>query len=247
MRQGGWGNPPDPFGHFWSLAVEEQFYLVWPFLVLLLANRTLLKVLIGMILIAPAFRIAMFWAGIDREMVHLLPFSSMDSLGIGALFAYLMRHPISTRWQTERVAKLCLWLGLPGCLAFAVLERILDGSFVARSIGHFGLVLFYGWIVCTAATGFKGLVGSFLQVRPVAYLGKISYGLYVFHNFAAAAVLAFAAKIGLGEALASLPLSLFSYALFTMILAMASWHLYEAPINKLKRYFPYTSKGKISR
>ena len=82
-------------------------------------------------------------------------------------------------------------------------------------------MLFYGWIVCKAATGFRGFVGSFLQARPIAYLGKISYGLYVFHNFAAAAVLALASKIGLGKTLAaSLPLTILSNALFTMILAM---------------------------
>ena len=108
--------------------------------------------------------------------------------------------------------------------------------------------MFYGWIVCQAATGFKGLVGSFLQARPVAYLGKISYGLYVFHNFAATAVAALAVQFGLTKALAgSLPLGLFSYALFTLILAMASWHFYEAPLNNLKRYFPYNSKAKARR
>jgi len=110
-------------------------------------------------------------------------------------------------------------------------------------MGHFGLVLFYGWIVHQAAIGFNGLVGSFLQTRPVAYLGKISYGLYVFHNFAGAATAAIASAAGVGSVLTGdLPRSLLSNALLTIILAMASWHLYEAPINKLKRYFPYASR-----
>jgi len=245
VQQGGWGHMIDPFQPFWSLAVEEQFYLVWPFLILLLTRRTLLKVLIGMILIAPVFRITMYWMGVQEDMIHLLPFSCMDSLGIGSLFAYMMRYPIGAVWQADRVSRLCLLLGLPGCVGFALLERISHGSFVARSIGHFWLVLFYGWIVCWAATGSKGLAGLFLQSRPIAYVGKISYGLYVFHLFAILAIPAIASQIGLGETLAaSVPLKVVSNALFTMILAMASWHLFEAPINKLKRYFPYTSKPK---
>jgi len=248
VHQGGWGNPIDPFRHFWSLAVEEQFYLVWPFLILLLSRGTLLKVLIGMIVTAPLFRIVMYWVGIDVQMIHLLPFSCLDALGIGSLFAYLMRSPISTNRQARRLAGLCLWFGLLGCLVFTFLERTLNESFIAGSIGHFCLVLFYGWVVYQATLGFKGFAGLFLRSRVMAYLGKISYGLYVFHHFAPFATSMIAHQIGVSALLgASVPLQLFLNVFFTLILAMSSWHLLESPLNKLKRHFPYTQLQQVSK
>jgi peptidoglycan/LPS O-acetylase OafA/YrhL len=83
----------DTVSHLWTLSVEEQFYLLWPLVVLLVPRRRLLRVVIGVVVAAPLFRLATFAAGApELWRVVLLP-SCMDALGLGALLACLEADP----------------------------------------------------------------------------------------------------------------------------------------------------------
>ena len=73
--------------HFWSLAVEEQFYLVWPCVVLLLSRRRLIWFVCGVICCGPAFRLIASWLGARLFVRSPLPFYWVDALGLGALLA----------------------------------------------------------------------------------------------------------------------------------------------------------------
>src|SRR5207247_1367733 len=100
--------------------------------------------------------------------------------------------------------------------------------------------LWFVWLIDRAATGFDAAAGAILEARPLVYLGTISYGLYVVHNFMPSFVgwcwteLRFAgayppnALVGIAAPTA-----------MTIVVAALSWHLYEAPINRLKRHVPY--------
>jgi peptidoglycan/LPS O-acetylase OafA/YrhL len=77
-----------------------------------------------------------------------------------------------------------------------------------------------------------------MTIEPVLYLGRISYGVYVFHHFAPAAMHWAATRWNI-DALQRPPVLLTAYAVFTLVLAVLSWHLYELPINRLKRHFGY--------
>lgn len=76
-------------GHFWTLAVEEQFYLVWPFIVLALCRESLLKLCIGIVALTPILRLAFYAAGANRYWVTMFTLCQMDSLALGAMLACL--------------------------------------------------------------------------------------------------------------------------------------------------------------
>jgi peptidoglycan/LPS O-acetylase OafA/YrhL len=235
----------DHFAHFWSLAVEEQFYLVWPFLVLLLSLGRLETILWGFIILAPLSRIASSFV-IKPDVVHTLTWSNLDSLGIGSLFACLARYPESQKWNARQLANFCLWVGLPLGGLGGLLASKWDLPFAALTISHTGLILFYGWAVFGAAQGFKGVAGKILTNQLIVYLGKISYGLYVFHMFAPLFVAYLGTHIKFFASLVSSDAwGLVLDALVTLTVAMVSWHCFEKPLNDLKRFIPYVPDRSI--
>jgi peptidoglycan/LPS O-acetylase OafA/YrhL len=250
----------DYFGHFWSLAVEEQFYLAWPFLVLLLPTRWLRWALLALILVAPVFRIAVNGVAPyhPAEARYLTP-ASLDALGIGALFAFLVRqnrpsakHARASTKPGRSLALFCLCIGLPGAIVPALMHHAGVTNSVANSIvdslAHLCLVLFYGWVVWTAARGFPGIVGTVLSYGPIVYLGKISYGLYVFHLLTVPFLPPVMRLLHVPSSLENnLPLRVAILAALTLGLSMLSWHVFEKPLNDLKRYFPYDSNQTAGR
>jgi peptidoglycan/LPS O-acetylase OafA/YrhL len=115
-----------------------------------------------------------------------------------------------------------------------------DLPFALFTISHTGLILFYGWLVFRAASGFNGIFGDILTNKTVVYIGKISYGLYVFHMFAPSLVRYLGTQFNFADRLAgSRVLGLILDTLVTLSLAMLSWHCFEKPLNDLKRFFPY--------
>ena len=85
------------FGQFWSLCVEEQFYLVWPVIVFFLPGRLRLPLIGTLMVTAMLLRFALLHHGMTEYMVYRLPFCRMDSLAAGAGIAVLIREPISSR------------------------------------------------------------------------------------------------------------------------------------------------------
>ena len=231
------GHPLDPYSHFWSLAVEEQFYLVWPFLTLLLPRRALPATIGLLILIAPVSRIVAVAGGHALVGSRLLPTSCLDALGIGALLAAAKRTPLAGGWTAKRLARACLVLGLAATVGFKLLGRRLGEPYWADSLMHSGLVISYGWVVLSASSGFRGPVGAFLEHPWVLYLGRVSYGIYVFHHFMPLLTSRLPLQ-GLPPAAATLVVIAANTAI-TLVLAAVSWRLYEKPLNDLKRLVPY--------
>jgi peptidoglycan/LPS O-acetylase OafA/YrhL len=227
----------DPFLHLWSLSVEEQFYLIWPFVVLVTDRRTFPFILVGTIIGSGIFRV-----GIDQLVpqivsVRYLTPSCLDALAIGGLVAYVAdeRGPAGVR----RLSTLCGWVSVIGLVVCVFpLARVIDRN-VADRFGHTFLVLFYGALVARASQGFEGYPGKLLALTPLRYLGRISYGLYVYHYFAPLLVHRFARSFGYESLLQEKAVAISAYALFTLAAAAVSWHLYEHPINNWKRYFSY--------
>jgi peptidoglycan/LPS O-acetylase OafA/YrhL len=218
--------------HFWSLAVEEQFYLAWPFVILLTPRRHLARAMVFCIGFACAFRLAgefvWGWNEVQREV---LTFSCLDSLALGGLFAW---------WQYGRPARaegLTRWLLIVALPVWIVLTGIVHYSFpsfgwVARSLDPFAL----GGVVFAAASGRFAFV---LARRPLAYLGRISYGMYVFHLFVPLSVRKILRVVFHLQNLPA-PVLVTLYTCVTIAAAAVSWHFFEAPLNSLKRFFPYT-------
>jgi peptidoglycan/LPS O-acetylase OafA/YrhL len=203
--------------HLWSLAVEEQFYLVWPLLVLWLPERRLPIAITAMVCAAPLSRML-----IGGPMNSVLPLSCVDSLGAGALLALP-----ATRRPMMNVGFL---LGLPLMFVSLALRATGSVSLPGEVALDLGASLSAAWIVGRAAKGFAGSIGRFLIARPVTYLGTISYGLYLYHGFMPYVVGRYVT--GFVEMHWTTRSVLLTVA--TITTAAASWQLLEAPILRHK-------------
>jgi peptidoglycan/LPS O-acetylase OafA/YrhL len=203
--------------HLWSLAVEEQFYLVWPFLVLWLPERRLAPVITLMVLISPISRVL-----IGGPMNSVLPTSCLDSLGAGALLALPAARDLMIRIGQA--------IGLP-LLASALVLRYAGMTGVPLEVAlDFGVSLASAWLVGAAARGFSGSFGNALQLRPVVYIGTISYGLYLFHGFIPYVL----GRYVPGFVEMSWPARAVLLTAATFSVAALSWRIVEAPLLRLK-------------
>lgn len=215
--------------HLWSLAVEEQFYLVWPLLVLFLPRRGL-PWLMGMTVLAgPLSRLLLALWSSDNDLSTRQPTPScLDALGLGAGLALLWQQGGVPRWMIRGA----LLGGVLGLVGFYTLQTQHSGRTVQLVIGDTASALVFTWLVERAAAGIRGIGGRLLASRPLVYLGTISYGVYVYQNFIIWCWLP--PDRGVRQFLLVLGV--------TVAVAAASWHFFEKPLNDLKRFFPYVPK-----
>lgn len=219
--------------HFWSLCVEEQFYLAWPVACLWLPRRWLLPLAWAGVAIAPASRLLLFRAGY-YHLANYAPTSCLDGLGIGAALALSGRAPRAH----AAIAGAAL---VAACVALRA--AALAGS-VRLALSRLGWSLLSWWLVGRAAGGFAGPFGRLLECRPVRYVGRISYGVYVLHaavpwvsawsRYRLGTSLGYPAEAGAGQ--------LAYVSAMTLLIAGLSWRYFEEPILRLKRFVPYVGR-----
>lgn len=232
----------DPFLHLWSLSVEEQFYFLWPFIALVASRRALSIILYSAIIASMTFRVAIDHIVPGIVSIRYMTPSCVDAFAVGALIAYAKHY---NGWSgVGRCKWMFAFIGMLGLIVSVILlPRYIDHE-IARRVGHTFLVIFYGAIVAQTAEGFGGPIGAILRFKPVLYLGRISYGIYVYHYFAPAGVQWLAARFGV-DATKPEPATIGAYIVFSLALAIGSWHLLELPINRLKRHFAYPASPAI--
>ncbi|WP_165066890.1 acyltransferase family protein [Paludisphaera rhizosphaerae] len=233
-RDGDWGLS---LSHFWTLAVEEQFYLLWPTIVLFVPARWLSTIVVSIILIGPLSRACLAVATTNLVTSMTATTSCLDSLGLGALLA--MRNASGRRPNLVFLRGL-LWAGLiiSGTVAavrFSGVGRSHGtGWVIILTLKDLGYSLVFAWLVSLAAEGFTGVSGLLLAWRPLVYTGTISYGIYVYHE-----ILPYLWH----SRTWTLPGDGASRFLIVMaatyLVAALSWALYERPLNNLKDRFPY--------
>ena len=232
-----------PVSHFWSLAVEEQFYLLWPWFIVFAPRRYLVPGCLVAIAAAPLARLVTRGFGLS-ELALVLPIGSFDSLGVGALIALVEARATPASWTRQGLIRVLTLVGVPlwlGGIALTVSGRELP--LVAWA--GFGLVqaLAFGALVGRSAIGMGGIIGQLLESRVMVSLGRISYGMYLVHVFAPSITRAGLTALGIE------PLSLRAWAIqplfagVTIGLAAAMWVLIEGPLNRLKRHFPYHQRA----
>jgi peptidoglycan/LPS O-acetylase OafA/YrhL len=231
------GKFPPWTAHLWSLSVEEQFYLVWPALVLLLPRRFLGPAIVAGIVVGPLSRWSLLAMGFSSLAPWTLTPAMLDSLGMGALLAW-------SQWRTgSDPGAVPGWLRvavLPAFAGFVLLHQLASILPNAWLFQDTLAALVYAWLVARAARGFGGPVGAVLSWRPLTYLGQISYGIYILHFFMWYACwwMLYYAHVEPGELGRAMV-----YTTATVVVASLSWHFFERPINDLKRFFPYRRRA----
>jgi peptidoglycan/LPS O-acetylase OafA/YrhL len=215
---------PPAIGPTWSLAIEEQYYFLWAPLVRVVRRPALLAaILVAALVTSPLLRLAnLHWLTLTNTLIHL------DGIALGSLVAlglYTLRFSRRT-W---------LWIGLGALiLGFAATATIAGGTAFLDS----ALALAFGGAVTAAiaSTGMRNPLNAVLRRGPLAYYGRISYGLYMSHI----AVFIFFGWFDLRMDRYGIPGNLavvaFRLAASTLV-ASALWFGFESQILKLKRYF----------
>lgn len=238
--------------HIWTLSVEEQFYLLWPWIILLTPQRRLLTAVTLIVALGPSFRAAFVFFGWSQMALYTLTPSSLDAFGCGGLLA-LARFQDQTKVKAVMRRRLTRWGLIAGTplviITFSSLAWPGNLSWPFTIGANFALSLVFIWLIDRAADGFGGSVGRLLTWRPLLYTGKISYGLYIFHFIMAYSVLNKILRWSLLRPLRSLMLNewitMLVLTIMTFTAATASWFLYERPFLKLKRFFPYSREPSI--
>ena len=242
----GWGAIPDWLGPTWSLAIEEQFYLVWPFLVRKFDIATLKRLCLFVIFVAPPVRAAVSHYSRHEDLPFLLTFCRMDSLSFGTLLALSF-------WSGDfRFVRWMKRLAIPALALFVLLANFANLQLRETMLYSLLAIFFAGTLACclSAQSGFSVLLVRFCSLALLRFVGKISFCLYLVHI----AVFAIAASHPAQRFLVHIP---GYYALgWTQVginwlasigLASLSWYLYESPILKLKRHFADPSQSPETR
>jgi peptidoglycan/LPS O-acetylase OafA/YrhL len=230
------------FGQFWSLCVEEQFYLVWPFVVYFLPRVLRLPLTLAMIVGALIIRIELLRHGVSPYVVYRLPWCRMDGLAAGATVAILFRHSISTK-RLQRIFMTSIAIAMGILIYVGRYEAPGNGPRFDR-VGVTGYALLYGGIVGFAVLSRgSGRTIKLLSSRFCRAIATRSYAMYLFH------LVPLYVSVILLSRWKKMPqhtwtglLAVVAIAAVAYGMAWISWRYFEAPILRLKQWEWYRKK-----
>lgn len=231
-------------GQFWSLAVEEQFYIVWPLIVFAVRDRRqLMWVCVILSVLAIACRVAMILSGVSTELIYRLTPCRMDSLLIGSWLSLAVRGP--ARPALGKFARPAFAACLLLFVAFRIVQTISSSQliYLFHTVGYSVIAIGFASLL-TMALQAGSWTATLCSSSGLRWLGRYSYGIYVLHLGALHAATAVVREwrplsqwlgrmqvVPLGIAVLSASLSLTG--------AWISYNFYESHFLKLKKFFRY--------
>ena len=221
----------------WTVSIEEQFYLAWPLALRKASVRTMAAIAAGLLVIANAWRVWLAVTAAPVERIEYNTFTRLDPIALGILLA-LCGDKLPQFTRLQRVALLCggaaTWVAV---FAFTVTGQALTVTTWRMALGH-------PFTALASVAVLLSVLGSqhrFLRNATLLYLGKISYGLYVLHEFAhfCAIRAVHASTPGMVVAQSSVGLAL------TIVLAAASYRWLESPFLRLKERFAHVQSRPV--
>jgi peptidoglycan/LPS O-acetylase OafA/YrhL len=218
------GNALQAPGHeslvpLWSLAVEEQFYLLWPLLVFVCSARVLARIAAGLLLLAPILRaLATPLFSTHFPIYYLTPFR-MDLLGSGALLAVLWRTDGRLFKNFEALAWFLATAAVSLLVWFGRYPNFRTGSnTVVANVFIYSLVTVLATSLVVIALIGKGPICQVLRSPPLRWIGKISYSMYLIHM----TIIVLTRQV-LGSSVFFFPVSL----TMTILFAATTWYGFE--------------------
>ena len=206
--------------HLWTLAIEEQFYLFWPIILLVLPKRKEWILMIGLIIISVFVKLST-----HHETIRFATYYHFDTLCGGALFAYFITYVK----QDQNLSK-SHWVGIWALLLLSTITLF----FSSEGDIHFPVVISILSILLVILCFYKirGPIGIIFNSKALQFVGKISYGLYLYHKFIPFYTGRLLEKIHIELS----PLIMLLLCLFlTFIVAICSYYLIEKWFLSLKK------------
>jgi peptidoglycan/LPS O-acetylase OafA/YrhL len=239
--------------HFWSLCVEEHFYLVWPFVVLLLARRprALIAVSLAISLGAMLARVGWTVMGLNWwSTVVLTPFK-LDGLALGACLAVMVRQPGGLNRLVRALPGIAVVAG--GLVVVTFIWTVLVSRHGLELVGSIRAGLFQVLLACLMVWALiapqRSVISRVFRSRIMVFLGTYSYGLYVYHHFISYYLTTNRTELELANWIGSHGLAVMLQAtlgiILSVVLAYLSYELFEKQFLKLKRRFETDSRTEI--
>jgi peptidoglycan/LPS O-acetylase OafA/YrhL len=221
----------------WTVSIEEQFYLAWPLALRKATVHTMAAIAVGLLLVANIWRVWLALFAAPIEAMEYNTFTRLDPIALGiliAVFGYKLPQFSSRQRAALLGGGVATWIAT---YAFSVSSSGPQISTWRLALGHPLTALASAAILLSA----MGSQHPFLRNKLLLYLGKISYGLYVLHEFAhfcAARVIRASTPLTvLAQSLAGLAL--------TILLAAASYRWLESPFLSLKERFAHVQSRPV--
>lgn len=234
---GGWTGSAD---HFWSLATEEQFYLLWFPVILLLPMRWLVRAVVISMFVTLAYRTWCYANEVNLALAIVLLPGNLAVLLAGGFIAYLEKFDkrgILDLLHSRRS------MFITGAVFAAVTASLLSESngFVSYVLYPFAAAAFASTVVSAASRPGKDRLLDWLQLPFLRGIGKISYGIYIYHEFLPEV---FARVPGLAWITTTPSWSGFLvYCVVSILVAQLSWVLLESRALKFKNRIPFPDRA----
>ena len=238
------GNYIGDFNHLWSLAIEEQFYLLWPILIFIIPKNKILKLIIYAIVIAFISRLVCSVL-FRQNIIHWMwgayfTLNLVLPLALGALLA-LIKHQTQYQNVYQKLknpillyASLVIYFAL-----YYVLDVKYHVPYYRELFDEYLFAILCFFIILRASNNGFTYIGKFiLEHDIVTFTGKISYGLYLYHLFVLGLFWKYLVPT-FGLAVSSKPMAWFIYFVIAYLIAIPSYYIIEQPLNELKKYFKY--------
>lgn len=232
-------NPNNGLNHLWSLAVEEQFYMLWPFVILLIRKPKYLLVFVAILLVAVLGLRIWVWKNqiADFAYFNLYTFTRIDGICIGCMVALLLRtNPGFLKRYTAAIVLFFAVLNF----AFFFVNRSYDFGFPYLALaGYTTFAMIFGLLINEAVTGNTRIINFIFTIPFLRFFGKISYAFYIFHWPLYILISPWLEKqLSLFVTQSNLQFAVSLVAtLAAVLLSWLSFYLYERPFLKLKSRF----------
>jgi peptidoglycan/LPS O-acetylase OafA/YrhL len=223
------------FNHFWSLAIEEHYYLLWPMVVFFLSRKQALVACGALFALSAGSRVAWVLLGGNDVAPEVFTLFRLDAIVLGSALALLVRGPLGLRGLVKP-AIAGVALSLPVLIGVSLLDRR-----VFTIPESFWAIFFGAAIILVLAAREGGMIERAGRSRVLRFFGKYSYGMYVFQSLLIPVMAGVVTATGLAASLGSPLLGQLAYLLImfaaTTGMALLSWHAYEKHFLKLKSRF----------